>query len=723
MATAQLTAVVSTKGATTANNELKKLSTTSKKVETNVIKAESRFKSFGKNSSAAIAAVDGPLGGISSRVSALTTVLTSGTAAMTLFAGAVVGAGVVLVQGIANLDEYEVNLKRVNATIAATGAGVGFTGEALRDEAEAIALATLTSVDAVQKAQAKLLTFNRVLGDEFSRSIELSQDLAEAGFGSVESNAILLGKALQDPIKGMSALSRVGVTLSETQQQLAKDAVATGDVFAAQGIILDAISGQVDGVAEAVASGTLAGAVDTLGQNWDELTRNVAESSGGLEVWTQVVRGAAITAKQLADVAAGPGIEELLANTQSAYDTLATSQQELLGITDRTSLSFRNQSAVVKKNVATYKEALELSVEAQDKQAEVAAKNEAAAKKELAAREKITAQVKAEGESAEAKAKAKAQAQIDRSKAAAQKELETILSLNESELQAIDSLEASRITKAAASYAQQLISFQDFQAAKTEIELAASNERVALLDAAEASRLQKEQESIATTKANITSVTDSLIDAAIAGESMGDVIAAAVLTISKQIISSGVEMLVNDLLVDKVAATAYKAAKTAEVTATVAQAGLNAFAATAAIPVVGPAAAPAAAAAATGIATGLGSTVIAAAAAREQGGKLSAGQSSTVAERGQLEILTPASSSRIRTKQQMKELMGDGSSSSQINIVNINQSNTALDIETSTDDDGRIIQLIRNTQSLDAANPNSELRKTFAATTNLQARR
>ena len=313
MAEARLTAVVSTKGAVKANTELTKLSKSSKKVETNVIRAEKRFKSFGKNASAAIAAVDGPLGGISSRVSSLTTVLTSGTAAMTLFAGAIVGAGVVIVQGIANLDEFNVNLKRVNATIKATGAGVGFTGEALRDEAELIALATLTSVDAVQKAQAKLLTFNRVLGDEFSRSIRLSQDLAEAGFGSIESNAILLGKALQDPIKGMSALSRVGVTLSETQKQLAEDAVNLGDVFTAQQIILDAVAGQVKGVAEAVASGTLAGAIDTLGQNWEELTRNVAESTDALNIWTRIVEGAAITAKDIADALAPTSSDDLFA--------------------------------------------------------------------------------------------------------------------------------------------------------------------------------------------------------------------------------------------------------------------------------------------------------------------------------------------------------------------------------------------------------------------------
>ena len=157
----------------------------------------------------------------------------------------------------------------------------------------------------------------------------LSQDLAEAGFGSIESNAILLGKALQDPIKGMSALSRVGVTLSETQRQLAEDAVNVGDVFTAQQVILDAVAGQVKGVAEAVADGTLAGAIDTLGQNWDELTRNVASNSGALTVWTQIVNGAAITAKNIADALAGPTSDELFTVALESSLALADAESKL----------------------------------------------------------------------------------------------------------------------------------------------------------------------------------------------------------------------------------------------------------------------------------------------------------------------------------------------------------------------------------------------------------
>lgn len=645
MATANLTAVVSTKGATRANSELKNLAKNSKKVETNVIRAEGKFKSFGKNSAAAIASIDGPLGGVSSRVSSLTTLLTVGGASMTAFALAVTAGSAALIQGIGNLDDYDVNLRRVNATIKATGEGVGFTGEALQKEAEAIALATLTSVDAVQKAQAKLLTFNRVLGSEFSRSIKLSQDLAEAGFGSIESNAILLGKALQDPIKGMSALSRVGVTLSETQKQLAEDAVNVGDVFTAQEIILNAVAGQVEGVAAAVANGTLAGAIDTLGQNWDELTRNVAESSGALTTWTQIVNGAAITAKIIADTLAGPTSDELFTTALNSSIELAAAEEKLQTILDNKTLGYQRQKQLVDELTIANTEAVAAASAAAEAQNKQITANGIALEKERAARISINAEVKAEAEAALQVELERTKAKEDRAAAIAEREIERTKKTN-----------------------------------ARQIELAKSKEEQIAKDKA---RLEKQ------TRRDRQSALD---------QTQSDLASAL-----------GEE---NAL---------FKAAAITNTTIKTYESATSAYSALASIPVVGPALGAAAAGAA--VAAGL-VNVAKISSAREQGGSLSAGQSSTVAERGQLEILTPSSSSRIRTKQQMQQLMG-GESNSQptINIVNIDQSSGGVQIETSTDDDGRIIQLIRDTTSVDASNPNSQFRKSMASSTTIEARR
>ena len=49
-------------------------------------------------------------------------------------------------------------------------------------------------------------------------------DMAEI-FGSVDSAAMQLGKALNDPVNMMGALTRAGVTFSEEQKEMIKNFV------------------------------------------------------------------------------------------------------------------------------------------------------------------------------------------------------------------------------------------------------------------------------------------------------------------------------------------------------------------------------------------------------------------------------------------------------------------------------------------------------------------
>lgn len=281
---AQITVNVTEKGISTTDTKLKKLGATGGKTEKQISSLEQATKDFSKNAAAAIATVDGPLGGISSRISSLTTVATAGGAAVTGMAIGVSALTAATIQGITALDTYETDLVRTEAILKATGNAAGFTAEQLREQADALALATLTSTTEVQKAQAQLLTFNKVSNDVFTDAIALSQDLAEAGFGTITQNAVQLGKALQDPTQGISALTRVGVTFNDTQKETIRLSQEAGDTFAAQQVVIEALKTQVGGSGEAVAANSLAGKVDTAGQRWDEFTRALAEESGAFDI-------------------------------------------------------------------------------------------------------------------------------------------------------------------------------------------------------------------------------------------------------------------------------------------------------------------------------------------------------------------------------------------------------------------------------------------------------
>ena len=130
----------------------------------------------------------------------------------------------------------------------------------LKDLANETARKTGIDQNQIKQAQATLLTFKDlagtagVVGSNFDRATQAAIDLAAAGFGTAESNAVQLGKALNDPIKGLSALARSGVTFTEAEKEVIETLVESGNTFKAQQLVLEAIEKQVGGTAEATAN-------------------------------------------------------------------------------------------------------------------------------------------------------------------------------------------------------------------------------------------------------------------------------------------------------------------------------------------------------------------------------------------------------------------------------------------------------------------------------------
>lgn len=111
--------------------------------------------------------------------------------------------------------------------------------------------------ESIKMTQAKLLTFKEIgktmneTGGIFDRATQAAYDLASAGFGSAEGNAIQLGKALNNPIKGINALTRAGITFTDSEKQRIQTLVESNKIGKAQELVLAAIEKQVGGVAEA----------------------------------------------------------------------------------------------------------------------------------------------------------------------------------------------------------------------------------------------------------------------------------------------------------------------------------------------------------------------------------------------------------------------------------------------------------------------------------------
>ena len=132
----------------------------------------------------------------------------------------------------------------------------------LKEFAETNERSLAVDADIIKATQAKLLTFKNLaltadqVGGAMDRATLAAIDLAAAGFGEAEQNAIQLGKALQDPVKGITALSRSGVTFTEQEKEKIAALVETNRVLEAQDLILSAIETQVGGTAAATATGS-----------------------------------------------------------------------------------------------------------------------------------------------------------------------------------------------------------------------------------------------------------------------------------------------------------------------------------------------------------------------------------------------------------------------------------------------------------------------------------
>lgn len=151
-------------------------------------------------------------------------------------------------------------MKQTEAIIAATGGAAGLTAQEVSDLAESLSVKTGIDDEAIQSSMNLLLTFKQVRNevgkgnDIFNRASQAALDLGNV-FGSADAAAKMLGKALSDPIKGITALQRAGVNFSSQQKEQIKTLVQSGQTLEAQKMILAEVESQVGGTAAASATG------------------------------------------------------------------------------------------------------------------------------------------------------------------------------------------------------------------------------------------------------------------------------------------------------------------------------------------------------------------------------------------------------------------------------------------------------------------------------------
>jgi hypothetical protein len=121
--------------------------------------------------------------------------------------------------------------------------------------ADRVNKATGVDDEQVKAVQQKLLVFRNVrksadvMGGAFDRATSAAIDLAAGGFGSLETNAKLLGRMLESPAENLNRLARAGIAFTDTEKKKIVQLQESGKLYEAQDVVLKSIEGRVQGLA------------------------------------------------------------------------------------------------------------------------------------------------------------------------------------------------------------------------------------------------------------------------------------------------------------------------------------------------------------------------------------------------------------------------------------------------------------------------------------------
>jgi hypothetical protein len=166
--------------------------------------------------------------------------------------------------------ESEQSMLQLDAALKATQGSAGLTTSDLQEMARAIKASTVFSTEDITKAETALLRFRDIRKDVFDEAMRQVPDLAAALGTSLPEAAQKLGRALEDPTKGLRALREAGVFLDETQLALSIHFSQLGDKAKSQKIVMDAVAASTGGAALAATLG-LSGATDKLARSLKDL--------------------------------------------------------------------------------------------------------------------------------------------------------------------------------------------------------------------------------------------------------------------------------------------------------------------------------------------------------------------------------------------------------------------------------------------------------------------
>lgn len=228
------------------------------------------------------------------------------TSVMGSFGGLAVGlsAGAVFATFIRNTIDAQKEQAQLEAVLRSTGEAAGFNSMQLNKMADMLAKTTTHSAGEITNAQTRLLSYSSIVGEQFPRALQMAIDQSVRLGENIEQSAETIGKALEKPSEGVTALTKQGFKFEESQKRVMKRLEETGRLAESQKIVLDVMAESYDGAAQA-ARDTFGGALVGLKNQLNDV---LTGDTGG-----EGIKGLTAAVNNLTDLLGDPSTKDGLA--------------------------------------------------------------------------------------------------------------------------------------------------------------------------------------------------------------------------------------------------------------------------------------------------------------------------------------------------------------------------------------------------------------------------
>jgi len=185
------------------------------------------------------------------------------------------GLAIAASYAFSKFEESDKIAKQTDAVLKSTGGSANETAAQVSALADALSAKTGIDDETIQSGENLLLTFTNIRNevgkgnDIFNQATIATNDMSAALGQDLKSSSIQLGKALNDPIKGITALRRVGVAFTDQQIKQITAMQKSGNLIGAQKIILGELTKEFGGsaVSQRTAAKQMQVSLENLGES------------------------------------------------------------------------------------------------------------------------------------------------------------------------------------------------------------------------------------------------------------------------------------------------------------------------------------------------------------------------------------------------------------------------------------------------------------------------